>query len=85
VILQQVCSKSAASNPLIHSGTRWICCISTPGFWHPERFSKAPTIADEFGKIGGDIRRTRNRAGFLAKPPAAVAEAQRDRRIAASC
>src|SRR5215218_1951504 len=53
----EFCSKSAASNPLICSASISYNCISTPGFWHPDRFSETSTLAYKFGEIADVPRR----------------------------
>ncbi|MGD9617277.1 MAG: hypothetical protein AB7O13_21555 [Alphaproteobacteria bacterium] len=63
-ILQHICNQQ----PLGFSSEPLNPLTSTAGVQPPERFfSEASTIEGKFGEIGGDIGRTRNRAGFLGK------------------
>ena len=67
----EFCSKSAASNLLIYPASIWYSCVSTPGFWPPDRFSETSTLAYKFGEIAGVPRRQSQPAVRPGAPSAA--------------
>ncbi len=67
----EFCSESAASNLLICSASIWYSCVSTPGFWPPDRFSETSTLAYKFGEIAGVPRRQSQPAVRPGAPSAA--------------
>ena len=64
-------AKSAASNLLIYPASIWYSCVSTPGFWPPDRFSETSTLAYKFGEIAGVPRRQSQPAVRPGAPSAA--------------